>query len=67
MSFTRAFTYQLFSLGLLDQPFAVRIDPSLTSASPSRLQTEAREAGVDFAVSYLRHRDTIVIMAHHKK
>lgn len=48
VSFTRAFTYQLFSLGLLDQTFAVRIDPTLSSASPSRLQTEAREAGVDF-------------------
>ncbi|KAI0287026.1 hypothetical protein BGY98DRAFT_930047 [Russula aff. rugulosa BPL654] len=48
VSFTRAFTYQLYSLGLLDQTFAVRIDLSLSSASPSRLQTEAREAGVDF-------------------
>jgi hypothetical protein len=65
VSFTRAFTYQLYSLGLLDQTFAVRIDPSLSSASPSRLQTEAREAGVDFGVSY--SRCVIVIKAHHKK
>jgi hypothetical protein len=51
MSFTRAFTYQLLSSGLLDQTFAVRIDPSLSSETPSRLQTEAREAGADVSVS----------------
>jgi hypothetical protein len=51
MSFTRVFTYQLLSSGLLDQTFAARIDPNLSGASPSRLQTEAREAGVDFGVS----------------
>jgi len=49
VSFTRAFTYQLLSCGLIDQSFAVRVDPSLSVESPSRLQTEAREAGVDFA------------------
>ncbi|KAF8271400.1 hypothetical protein EI94DRAFT_1720523 [Lactarius quietus] len=49
VSFSWAFTYQLFSSGLLDQTFVVRIDPGLTGESPSRLQAEAREAGTDFA------------------
>ncbi|KAH9064223.1 mediator complex subunit Med5-domain-containing protein, partial [Lactarius vividus] len=48
VSFSSAFTYQLFSSGLLDQTFVVRIDPGLTSESPTRLQAEAREAGADF-------------------
>ncbi|KAH9082083.1 hypothetical protein EDB83DRAFT_2310327 [Lactarius deliciosus] len=48
VSFSSAFTYQLFSSGLLDQTFVVRVDPGLTSESPSRLQAEAREAGADF-------------------
>jgi mediator of RNA polymerase II transcription subunit 5 len=61
VSFTRAFTYQLLSLGLLDQTFAVRIDPSLSGASPSHLQTEAREAGVDFGVSGLRYAESWLI------
>ncbi|KAH9968968.1 hypothetical protein BC827DRAFT_300252 [Russula dissimulans] len=55
VSFTRAFTYQLLSSGLLDQTFAVRIDPSLSGESPSRLQTEAREAGADFG-QYLNQK-----------
>lgn len=54
-SFSWAFTYQLFSSGLLDQTFVVRIDPGLTGESPSRLQAEAREAGTDFA-HYLNQR-----------
>jgi hypothetical protein len=53
VAFTRAFTYQLLSSGLLDQTFAVRIDPSLSSETPSRLQIEAREAGVDLSVGGL--------------
>ncbi|KAI0307798.1 hypothetical protein B0F90DRAFT_1813191 [Multifurca ochricompacta] len=55
VSFTRAFTYQLLSSGLLDQAFAVRIDPGLTGESPSRLQAEAREAGTDLG-TYLNQR-----------
>ncbi|KAH8988871.1 hypothetical protein EDB92DRAFT_2089586 [Lactarius akahatsu] len=55
VSFSSAFTYQLFSSGLLDQTFVVRIDPGLTSESPSRLQAEAREAGADFG-HYLNQR-----------
>ncbi|KAI0274635.1 hypothetical protein BC834DRAFT_2384 [Gloeopeniophorella convolvens] len=46
--FTRVFTYQLYSFELVDQAFAAKIDPSLTDDTPSRLQAEAREAGVDF-------------------
>lgn len=55
VSFSWTFTYQLFSLGLLDQTFVVRIDPGLTGESPSRLQAEAQEAGTDFA-HYLNQR-----------
>jgi hypothetical protein len=65
VSFTRAFTYQLLSSGLLDQTFAARIDSSLSSEIPSRLQTEAREAGAEFSVCS-PHNDTST-MAHHKK
>ncbi|KAI0051771.1 hypothetical protein FA95DRAFT_1534184 [Auriscalpium vulgare] len=46
-SFTRTFTHQLLSLGIIDQAFVARSDPTLPNDNTSRLISEARDAGVD--------------------
>ncbi|KAI0067732.1 hypothetical protein BV25DRAFT_1819150 [Artomyces pyxidatus] len=55
VTFTRLMTQQLMSVGLIDQVFAARVDPALGVENMSRLQSEAREAGVDLE-SYLGYR-----------
>ncbi|ETW87289.1 hypothetical protein HETIRDRAFT_307456, partial [Heterobasidion irregulare TC 32-1] len=54
-SFARDFTQQLLAVGLVDQMFAARVDATLANDNSSRLQIDAREAGVDLE-SYLTYR-----------
>ncbi|THH20641.1 hypothetical protein EW146_g766 [Bondarzewia mesenterica] len=55
LSFARDFTQQLMIMGLVDQIFAARVDATLGNDGTPRLQSEAREAGVDLE-SYLNYK-----------
>ena len=51
-SFTRDFLQHLLAGGLIDQKFAVAMDPTIGNAQLSRLRSEAQEAGTDLEVYF---------------
>lgn len=49
-SFNRDLLHSLIQCDLVDQNFALQLDPAFNAESGSRLFAEAQEAGADFAV-----------------
>jgi mediator of RNA polymerase II transcription subunit 5 len=49
-SFSRDLLQQLLANGLIDQAFAISVDPLIANDSTPRLQTEALDVGHDLAV-----------------